>query len=446
MAGHAAVFLRKPGKVEHRNALAFKMRRHAQQRANGDDAGAADAGDEYVVGRRQLGNDRIGQPGQQLAARRSRGLAFRFAAIDCHKARAEALEATEILVAIGLVDLPLASEIGLQRLDRNAVGFGRTVAAAFADEIVDEHALRRIGIKAALAATALFGRASLVIDHHREALDLAQFALDLIEIVAMAHAGSRREPLNADVFLRLVGNDDDARRPFGGDLPGNQRHRERPIVRLAAGHRDGIVEQDLVGDVDACRPGSADGKQARMKIGPIAQILKDVAFAGERRLPDPRRALAAHLGDERGSPLRDRIGHAVATDARHRAAALRHIGGGVVRATGTEEGRAGELRFGPGCGKAAGRRKTLLQLRDIAAKPREPSDNHAGDHQGIDLARTGQQARALLVKFANQPWPLGAIDDQRGDLLLDQRPFFLDDEDFGGPVDKGQQPGGFDRP
>ncbi len=50
MAHHRAVLLRKAGEVEHRAALALEMRRHAEQRADGDDAGAADAGDEDAVG------------------------------------------------------------------------------------------------------------------------------------------------------------------------------------------------------------------------------------------------------------------------------------------------------------------------------------------------------------------------------------------------------------
>ena len=50
MAHHRAVLLRQAGEVEHGAALAFEMRRHAEQRADGDDAGAADAGDEDAVG------------------------------------------------------------------------------------------------------------------------------------------------------------------------------------------------------------------------------------------------------------------------------------------------------------------------------------------------------------------------------------------------------------
>src|ERR1043165_1366037 len=102
--------------------------------------------------------------------------------MDGNEARAETLDAGEILVAVRLVDPALAAEFGLQRLHRDAVGGLRTVAAAPADALVDEHALLRIGIQPALAAAALFGGAGLVVDQYGEALDLAQFLLHRVEI------------------------------------------------------------------------------------------------------------------------------------------------------------------------------------------------------------------------------------------------------------------------
>ncbi len=38
---------------------------------------------------------------------------------------------------------------------------------------------------------------------------------------------------------------------LGRDLPGDQVDGEPALVRLAAGHGDRVVEEDLVGDVDA---------------------------------------------------------------------------------------------------------------------------------------------------------------------------------------------------
>src|SRR3546814_9178749 len=77
--------------------------------------------------------------------------------MDGDEAGAEAVHAGEVLVAGRLVDGTLAPELGFHRHHRDAVGLHRAVAAAFADQLVDEGALRRVGIAPALAAAALLG-------------------------------------------------------------------------------------------------------------------------------------------------------------------------------------------------------------------------------------------------------------------------------------------------
>ena len=67
MAVDGAALLREAGHVEHRAALALEMRGHAEQRADGDHAGAADAGDQDAVGlveggQRRARADRCRQP------------------------------------------------------------------------------------------------------------------------------------------------------------------------------------------------------------------------------------------------------------------------------------------------------------------------------------------------------------------------------------------------
>ena len=68
------------------------------------------------------------------------------------------------------------------RLRPNSVSTGCTetqfdlhaaIAAALADQLVDDDALVGIGKGAALAAAALLGGAGLVVDQHRDAGDLA---------------------------------------------------------------------------------------------------------------------------------------------------------------------------------------------------------------------------------------------------------------------------------
>src|SRR5262249_35823910 len=110
-----------------------------------------------------------------LAARRGPALPER-AAFDGHEARAEALQAGVVLVARRLVDRALAAELGLERLDREAVRCDAAVAAALADELVDDDAPRRVREFVALAAPALLGRAGLHVDDRGDALLLAQLA------------------------------------------------------------------------------------------------------------------------------------------------------------------------------------------------------------------------------------------------------------------------------
>ena len=57
------------------------------------------------------------------------------------------------------------------------------------------------------------------------------------------------------------------------------RHGEAAVVRLAAGHRDRVVVEDLVGDVDAGRDRGADRQIAGVVVGAVAEILEHVRRA-----------------------------------------------------------------------------------------------------------------------------------------------------------------------
>ena len=164
VAEHRAALLREPGHVEHADAAALEMRGHAQDAADGDDAGAADAGDDDVVGLRDRRQLRIRQH-RQVMIGGDAGALFQLGAMHGDEGRAEALDAGKILVAARLVDGALAAPFGLQRLHRHAVRLHAAIAAAFADQLVDDDALVGIGESVALAAAALFRRAGLIVDH-----------------------------------------------------------------------------------------------------------------------------------------------------------------------------------------------------------------------------------------------------------------------------------------
>src|SRR5712671_6205318 len=158
------------------------MRGHAEQRADGQHAGAADAADRDVVGPLQRGTrGRL----RQLAdiAEIGRRAAAQLAAVDGDEGRAKTLQAGIVLVAARLVDGALAAQFGLQRLHRNAVRLYRAIAAAFAYRRIDQYAARRILQRAALAAAAFFGGAGLYEYDGRGAFHFAERFHHRIEFV-----------------------------------------------------------------------------------------------------------------------------------------------------------------------------------------------------------------------------------------------------------------------
>jgi hypothetical protein len=70
----------------------------------------------------------------------------------------------------------------------------------------------------------------------------------------------RRRQVGPCKSLRLLAHDHDLLRAFGADLPRDGRHVGMAFNGLPAGHGDGIVVENLVGDIDACRGGGADRK------------------------------------------------------------------------------------------------------------------------------------------------------------------------------------------
>src|SRR3984885_9473422 len=142
-----------------------------------------------------------------------------------NEARTEALDAGEILVAARLVDAPLAPEFRFQGLDRHAIGDASAISAAFADLRIDEGANGRVGPFAALAQAPPLGRARLVVQYDRDAVEFAKFTLRLIHRVAMAKANAVGQR-DARVALGLVSDERHFlhafRREFGKDL--DRRH------------------------------------------------------------------------------------------------------------------------------------------------------------------------------------------------------------------------------
>src|SRR4029453_19409957 len=91
-----------------------------------------------------------------------------------------------------------------------AVGLPAAIAAALAHGLVDDHALGRVGIEAALAPPPLLRRAGLVVDDGGNPGNLPELVLQPVELVAMIDRRPRRERTACRIFFRLVADDGDA--------------------------------------------------------------------------------------------------------------------------------------------------------------------------------------------------------------------------------------------
>src|SRR5262249_41594336 len=115
-----ATLLREARHVEDTYSPALEMGCHAEYAANGYDAGAADAGDDDVIGLLDRGELRVRQLRKVEIGDHATSL-FQLGAVDGDERRAESFYAGEILVAARLIDGALAPPFGFQRLHRNAI-------------------------------------------------------------------------------------------------------------------------------------------------------------------------------------------------------------------------------------------------------------------------------------------------------------------------------------
>ena len=99
VGGHGAVLLREARHVQYRDSLRLEVRRHADDLADGDDASAADPGDENASRVLQIGNFRLRERRQFIPGGGSGFALPEPAALDGDEARAEALQAGVVLVA-----------------------------------------------------------------------------------------------------------------------------------------------------------------------------------------------------------------------------------------------------------------------------------------------------------------------------------------------------------
>ena len=133
--------------------------------------------------------------------------------------------------------------------------------------------------------------------------------------------------------------------PSAATCRGDPRHVEAAVHRLAAGHRHGVVEEDLVGDVDAGRRGGADGEAARVVVGAVAEFWKTWPRVENGASPTQLAPSAAHLGVALGGAVHV-LGHVVAADAGIGARAFRHDGASCCADSRRRNRERARRRFG----------------------------------------------------------------------------------------------------
>ena len=178
----------------------------------------------------------------------------------------------------------------------------------------------------------------------------------------MLHRHARWQIANVGVFFGFIGDHHDALRTFGPHALCNLHHAVtfRALADLlAAGHGHGVVVQNFVGDVDACRNGLAHRQQTAVEIGAVAQVGEHVLVMHKGLLAHPGDSLAPHLGKAHGGAVHP-DGHEMAANAGHGARPFWHQGAGVVRAARTKPG----LAIGRRCAELQGRHGALFGVQD----------------------------------------------------------------------------------
>ena len=339
MRNHRTIFLRQAGEIQRGTAFFFQVRRHAQQCGNREHPASADTGHEDIQRFRQLRPWCCGQIPAGAVDGRSQCIQLRLLQLttfNADKAGAEAIRATHILIAAGLIDLALAPVLGFQRLHRDTAGLHTAITTTFTDAMVDQQAFGRIDHLPFLTAAAFFRGTNLLVDNCRDTGSIAQLALDRVEVVT----GMNFEPGRQFIAVvapevRVLADQTHPAHPFRQQLARQRRHGDFTIRGLTTGHGDSIVEQDLVGDIDLGSHGLTDREQTRVVVGAVTHVLENVLVTGETVQAHPVRALAAHVGIGIGTqPLAQC--HDVAADTGTAGTAFGQLGGGIVRTAGAE--------------------------------------------------------------------------------------------------------------
>ena len=213
-----------------------------------------------------------------------------------------------------------------------------TIAATFADPLVDHDPFGRRRDPVTFAQPALIGGTGLIVQEHRHPTNFGQHDLSLDNTVAIPDF-HRIWQSDRVVGANVVGGDQHLLHALRQQDSCHRWHIGGPLSVLATGHRDDPVDQDLEGHIGSGGNRGAHGQLATVGVCSIAHVLDQMGRVNERFHPDPLRAFVAHAGD--ADDVADAFGihhgdHRRTADACSNDRAVGHLGAGVVGATGTE--------------------------------------------------------------------------------------------------------------
>jgi hypothetical protein len=278
-----------------------------------------------------------------------------------------------------------------------------TIAAALADLFVDHQAQGGFDELAARPQAALLGGALLIVNDRGHTGQLLEFAQHFGQIVAIAQLGVGGQ-FDAVVFLQVVGEHRDLANTIGRQLVGQLGDGHGARGLLAAGHGHGTVVQDLVSDVDAGRDAGFHGQRCGMKIGAVADVLENVRPLDEGGHADPRRALAAHVGEERVGMVRvlELRGHGVAAYATAGHLAFQQQGGAIMRAAGAEVRKARGDQAALAC-------VDFVEKGEAGNWNVDKLGQHAGDRLRVQFTGGGEQRRGCRIALAENSGAIGRV-------------------------------------
>ena len=286
------------------------------------------------------------------------------------------------------------------------------------------------------------------VDERAAALGIAQLQLHRLQLIAMRDADPGSGLAEAAIEVRLIGDQRNAFEALGAQLLHDLLNRELSIDGLTPGHGDGVVIENLVGDVDAGGHGCSNRQQAGVEIGAVAKVLEHVFRFGKRRLAEPGRPFTAHLGKGFGAAVHPSR-HVMAADTAVGHAAFGHDGGRVVRTARAKPGFAlGALALARQCRLLVFEKLEALVNGRAVEEARNARGDHASDHRRRQFAQVGQQQVALFVVLADHARAFvdRPVVKLPGQLVFDHAALFLDHEDFVKAVGETMRHDRFQRP